>query len=114
LWSERPFREDFRMERRTHDRDSETTVVGIERGLDRSGIGISKDISVGGLVLQSSRRLRKGEQVNLRVPTSECAAYEVQVRATVVRVWENEPQWRTAFPFLAAVRFHEPIVDAIE
>lgn len=72
-------------ERRTHDR-SRLIVDLFFNGQDVTGIASTKDISVGGLYLNTQANLPEGERLLIRIPLAE----EKQIVATAEVVYRNE------------------------
>jgi hypothetical protein len=93
-------------ERRLFPRRRVLTPIGIDTEERKGRGGMTRDMSVGGVLFYTASRFKVGEEVEVsfRVAGKE----EITVRGVVVRVG-RDPGSETVFNRVAAVRFHEPL-----
>jgi hypothetical protein len=85
-------------------------AVGIDGAEDRSGLGVTRNASVSGLLLATSRRFQVGEHLMLRVSRKD--SYETfTVGATVKRLEREPSEAAKAFPWRIAVELDEQRSD---
>jgi hypothetical protein len=77
-------------------------------------IAVSRDASVGGLMISSPEALAVGARVELTLalpPVDEAEPLERKVHGSIVRLEPNADDPHGPWPFRVAVRFDEPLAE---
>jgi hypothetical protein len=99
-------------ERRRYYRYKTHFAVGIEAGDRKNRVGISHDVSVQGILLNTRSRLQPGDEVFLTLYAPGLPDNEgPRVRAHVVRVQHLGPESSLPWPYLTAARFDSALFD---
>jgi hypothetical protein len=99
-------------ERRRHNRYKTHFAVGIDAGDRTNRVGISHDVSVQGILLNTRSRFQPGDEVFLTLYAPGLPDNKgPRVRAHVVRVKHLGPESSLPWPFLTAAQFESAIDD---
>jgi hypothetical protein len=96
-------------DRRVFLRRSYSTAVGIDTSTRRGRVGVTRNVSPGGVLFHSRSRFALGEEIDLRIRPPNGRRAERFVRGVVVR--SDSDRRDTLFPNLTAVAFPEPLPE---
>jgi hypothetical protein len=99
-------------DRRRHNRYRTHFAVGIEAGNRKNRVGISHDVSVQGILLNTRSRFQLGDEVQLTLYAPGLPDNQgPRVRAHVVRVEVVGRDSSLPWPFMAAAKFTMELPD---
>jgi hypothetical protein len=91
---------------RRHARGKLFVAVGIDGAEARTGLGVTRNASVSGLLLATTRRFQVGEHLTLRVSRRD-SDQTINVGARVVRLEREPSEAAKVFPWRIAVELDE-------
>jgi hypothetical protein len=94
-------------ERRVEARRPRSFGVEFHLGQDRKRVGISRDASSRGILVNTLNKFSPGEEVTVTIYSSEQTS--TRAKARIVRVEPLGPDARYPWRYLTAARFDEPI-----
>jgi hypothetical protein len=82
---------------------------GIETSARKNRVGVTRNISAGGLLFHTASRFQLGERLDIRFRARPILDKETLVTGRVVRAWHEERRYDSLFPHVVAVQFDEPV-----
>jgi hypothetical protein len=96
-------------DRRSFPRLPVHAAVGIETSVRKNRVGVTRNISAGGLLFHTASRFQLGERLDIRFRARPILEGETLVTGRVVRAWHEERRHDSLFPHVVAVQFDEPV-----
>lgn len=96
-------------ERRIYDRRPVHAAVAIDAEDRDSRIGVTKNLSAGGVLFHTASRFELGEALDLTFRGPPVVPIDTRVRGRVVRTRHDARESDTLFPHMIAVEFEEPL-----
>jgi hypothetical protein len=100
---------DKNVERRCYNRRPVHAAVAIDTTDRENRIGVTRNLSAGGVLFHTASRFNIGEKLDLTFRGPPVVPIDTRVRGRVVRASHDVRESGTLFPHVIAVEFDEPL-----